>query len=354
MDFENMTNEGLAHLGLSELHTCQSYYNRLFYALIEASELNQHPKTRAWASTFINQASIHTKKHWLNQSDIPDMDLIVTKTLTEGRDYARSLFSSMQSLTQASLFDDESYARLMALSLNFYFLHAKRLHQLVEELTPLKVDLPRVSLMDTIASDDGIPAYRVSEETIFDLNQDKDAPVRSLEGQREKKYEQLIHKGHKWVGDIEYDLARESFMRALNFKETSEAYNLIGWTYSLENKFEMAKKFCLKAIQIDPSYGAPYNDLGTYLLAEGEINESLKWFELAKNSRHYQNREYPYINAGRAYLNQREFKKALEEFSMAVTLAPFNEELHTTIQRIKDTLNKSELFKEDELPPPLF
>lgn len=351
-----MTNEGLAHLALSELHTCQSYYNRLFYGFLESSEYSKHQKLRAWATTFVNQANIHMRKHWLGHepNEIPNLELIETKSLIEARDYSRSLFQAMSSLTEASLFGDEHFSRLMSLSLNFFFLHARRLHLLLNELTDLQVDLPRVSLMDTVYSPDGIPSYRVSAESIFDLNSDKDPTIRSLAGQRQKKYEELIHKGHQWISKKEYDLARESFMRALNFKETAEAYNLIGWAYSLEDQFETAKKFCLRAIQIDPSYGAPYNDLGSYLLAEGEVNESLKWFELAKNSRHYQNREYPYINAGRAYLNKKEFKKALEEFSMALTLAPFNEELHTTVQRIKETLDKSELFQEKKLPPPLF
>lgn len=127
------------------------------------------------------------------------------------------------------------------------------------------------------------------------------------------------------------------------------------WTYSLENQFETAKNFCLKAIKIDPAYGAPYNDLGSYLLSEGQVQESLKWFELAKNSRNYQNREYPYINSGRAYMNLRNYKAALEEFSMALTLVPQNEELHQTVQRLKETLNKGNLFATNkEAPPPLF
>lgn len=356
MDFKNMTNEGLTHLALSELHTCQSYFQRLFYALLDMSDIAGTTPVRSWAVTFHHQAQLHLKKHWLGQHpEQLSSETIETLSPLEVKNKTRVLFKTFEGLIELRVLPEVEFTETMSLTLNFLFLHARRLHVILKESTNLEIDLPRVTLMDTIATSEGIPAYRVDQETIFELSEDRTAPVRSLESQRDKKYEDLINKGHQWVSKKEYDLARESFLRALNFQETAEAYNLLGWTYSLEGQFEKAKKFCLKAIQTDPAYGAPYNDLGSYLLAEGEVNESLKWFELAKNSRNYQNREYPYINSGRAYMNKREFKKALKEFSMALTLAPFNEELHETVQRLKETLAKSELFvKEEDLPPSLF
>ena len=356
MDFKNMTNEGLTHLALSELHTCQSYFQRLFYALIDMSDITGTTPVRSWAATFHHQSMLHLKKHWLGQRpEELSSETIETLSPLEVKNKNRVFFKTLEGLIDLHILPEEQFVETMSLTLNFLFLHARRLHILLKENTNLEIDLPRVTLMDTIATSEGVPAYRVDQETIFELREDRSAPVRSLESQRDKKYEELVNKGHQWVAKKEYDLARESFLRALNFQETAEAYNLIGWSYSLEGQFEKAKKFCLKAIQTDPAYGAPYNDLGSYLLAEGETNESLKWFELAKNSRNYQNREYPYINSGRAYMNKREFKKALKEFSMALTLAPFNEELHDTVQRLKESLAKSELFvKEEELPPSLF
>ncbi|MCF8060761.1 MAG: hypothetical protein K9K67_15770 [Bacteriovoracaceae bacterium] len=356
MDFKTMTNEGLTHLALSELHTCQSYYQRLFYGLLELSDVTNTTPIRSWAASFNHQAKLHIRRHWLNQDfDQIDSSPIETVSLFEVKDNTRSFFKTLENIITLGLMNDETYPDTMTLTLNFLFLHAKRLHLLTTELTNLEIDLPRVILMDTISTEEVIPAYRVDSKAIFQLKEDKQAPIRSIESQRDKKYEELIQKGHLWISKKEYDLARESFMRALNFQETAEAYNLIGWSYSLECELEKAKKFCLKAIQTDPAYGAPYNDLGSYLLAEGEVNESLKWFELAKNSRNYQNREYPYINAGRAYMGKREFTKALQEFSMALTIAPFNEELHHTVQRLKETLAKSDLYvHEDEVPPSLF
>ncbi len=352
-------NLGIIHLTLSELHTCQNYYQRLYFAVMEASDISGTMAIRSWASTFNYQAMLFLKKHWLNHKDpIEGQDVVETLTLTEVKDSTRHIFSTLESMVSLNLIPIQEYSQKMASTLNFLYLHARRLHLIVDEQTSFKIELPRVTLMDTINTDEGIPAFRVNPDYIFDLEEDAIAPVRSLHGQRTKKYDELIQKGHTWIAQKEYDLGRESFFKALNYKETAEAYNLIGWTYSLEKQFETAKNFCLKAIKVDPAYGAPYNDLGSYLLSEGETQESLKWFELAKNSRNYQNREYPYINAGRAFMNLRNYQAALEEFSMALTLVPQNEDLHLTVQRLKETLNKGNLFahlnENKEAPPPLF
>lgn len=341
---------GITHLALSELHTCHSYFQRLFFSVLEMSELAQTIPMRSWAAGFNYQAKIHLRKFWLGQDpeDMDGQEAIETLSLSEAKDNTRLFFKTLEGIIALEITPQEKFPEAMALTLNFLFLHARRLHLLVKENTNLEIDLPRVSLMDTISTEDGIPAYRVDSAAIFDLGSDGEAPIRSLETQRGKKYDSLIEKGHQYVMEKDFDMARESFLRALNFSETAEAYNLIGWCYSLEGQLERAKKFCLKAIKTDPAYGAPYNDLGSYLLTQGEIKESLKWFDLAKNSRNYQNREYPYINSGRAHMMLRDYKAALKEFGMALTLAPFNEELHTTVQRLKETISKSELYAIEE------
>lgn len=117
---------------------------------------------------------------------------------------------------------------------------------------------------------------------------------------------------------------------------------------------EKAKSYCLKAIQKDPDYGPPYNDMGTYLLDENHVKESLKWFALAKKCSNYQNREYPYINSGRAYMALQQFDKALEEFSQALAYAPLHEELHETVKKLKQNIHKRNSQTHnlsEELPP---
>ena len=193
-----------------------------------------------------------------------------------------------------------------------------------------------------ISEDAIIPLFKLTKENLTRFKSNGLGSIGSLEWQRDKKYDQLLHEGHESVFDKDYDKALDKFTKALNYKETAEILTLVGWVYSLSGKLDKAKSYCLKAIQKDGDYGPPYNDLGTYLLTEGQTEESLKWFELAKKAVNYQNREYPYINSGRAHMTLKNLPKALEEFSKALTLAPYHEELHNTVERLKKSIHKSE------------
>lgn len=186
-----------------------------------------------------------------------------------------------------------------------------------------------------------IPLFKLSKENIIRFQGAGLGSIGSLEWQRDKKYDKLLHEGHEAAFEKNFDIALEKFTKALNFKETAEVLTLVGWVHSLEGRLDKAKSYCLKAIQSDADYGPPYNDLGTYLLTEGQVEESLKWFEMAKKAINYQNREYPYINAGRAYMTVKNLPKALEEFSKALTLAPYHEELHATVERLKKSIHSS-------------
>jgi Tfp pilus assembly protein PilF len=143
-----------------------------------------------------------------------------------------------------------------------------------------------------------------------------------------------------------HEQSLEAFYRAKNYKNTAEVNTLIAWCYSFKSDFSKAKNYCLKAIAIDPEYGPPYNDFGNYLLSEGEVDESFKWFELAKRAPNYQNREYPYINTGRAYMLKEKYSEALREFSYALILAPYHFELHETVKKLRSNLEGRRKFNQ--------
>ncbi len=165
--------------------------------------------------------------------------------------------------------------------------------------------------------------------------------ITGLETRREQRFQKLLSEGHAAMLAKHVDQGLAKFEEALRLKETAEILTLVAWAYSLKEKNDLAKSYCLKAIQKDPDYGPPYNDLGAILLKEGQVEEGLKWFELAKRSPNYHNREYPYINCGRAYLCQKKYGQALEEFSKALSLAPYHKELHQTVSKLKKTLERA-------------
>ena len=111
-----------------------------------------------------------------------------------------------------------------------------------------------------------------------EANAKKDSPLVFLEMRREEKYDYFLHKGHYFIAQKNFDEAKANFYRARNYKETAEVLTLLAWTYSLLDNRREAKAYCLKAVQLDSQYGPAYNDFGNYILAEGQIEESLRWF----------------------------------------------------------------------------
>jgi len=64
-----------------------------------------------------------------------------------------------------------------------------------------------------------------------------------------------------------YRLSLETF-------ETPEAHTFLGWAYSYLGDYDRAIEECTLAIEIDPEYGNPYNDIAAYLMQQNKHIES--------------------------------------------------------------------------------
>lgn len=380
---------------LSELYSAQAYVERLFHALIEMSSLQglEECQTLAAQAEFKLSELLETQvlRTELTQQNPQQAELrSLRKVLQTGSQLMRSMVQ-LQGPGHAALKSCVNW-------INTTYDTAYELHLIVSEYTQLEIQWPRLNLIEMnphgkeskvlalktqqnerdkhqeqtdspdtprrygkaglYALEGGISSRRPADEDEKEEEQELDivphfhlplevlkgvyqqgpSQVDHLEWQRDKKYEDALSEGHQAILEKNHTAAIEAFSKARNYRETAEVLTLIGWTYSLMAQMEKAKSFCLKAIKQDPDYGPPYNDLGSYLLSEGQVEESIKWFELAKKAPNYQNREYPYINAGRAFMTKRKMKRALDEFSKALTLAPYHEELHQTVEKLKKSL----------------
>ena len=98
---------------------------------------------------------------------------------------------------------------------------------------------------------------------------------------------------------------------------TAEAHTFLGWTYSFADRYEEAIEECRKAIQVDPDFGNPYNDIGSYLIQLGRAEEAIPWLERAKRAPRYEPRHFPYLNLARAYMALGRGDDALREMEQA-------------------------------------
>jgi Tfp pilus assembly protein PilF len=142
---------------------------------------------------------------------------------------------------------------------------------------------------------------------------------------------------HQMAGDLER--AIETYKRSIAVHPTAEAHTYLGWTYSFQNRVEEATAECRRAIELDPEFGNPYNDIGVYLMQQERLDEAISWLEKAKRARRYEPRHFPFLNLGRIYVKQRKWWEALREFEGAARLAPRDPETRKTLHTLRGQLN---------------
>lgn len=135
------------------------------------------------------------------------------------------------------------------------------------------------------------------------------------------------------------DRAIDLYSQSIGMCPTPEAYTFRGWAYSAQKRFQDAIDECKKAIDVDPSFGNPYNDIGSYLMALGRLDEAIEWLEKAKVAPRYEPRHYPFINLGRLYASKGMLLKAVAEFTGALEHHPGDPVSLNAIAQLRSRLN---------------
>ena len=120
----------------------------------------------------------------------------------------------------------------------------------------------------------------------------------------------------------DFELAAQLYRRSIELHPTAEAHTFLGWAYHYQGKIDEAIAECKKAIQLDPSYGNPYNDIGAYLIERGDHDQAIPWLEQAIASPRYEAYHYPWYNLGRVYAAQESYSKARECFRKSLEIEP--------------------------------
>ncbi|MBI4404749.1 MAG: hypothetical protein HY537_11335 [Deltaproteobacteria bacterium] len=147
----------------------------------------------------------------------------------------------------------------------------------------------------------------------------------------------MLEKGLEAVLKGKYKRARERFKQSVEFHRTADALTYWAWMEHALGNTAMAILLCHKAIDVDPDFGNPYNDIGSYLIAMGKWDEAIPWLEKAAAAPRYQPRQFPHMNLGKVYLAKSMPRKALHEFQKALTFSPDNQQL----KRLVETVEKS-------------
>jgi Tfp pilus assembly protein PilF len=156
---------------------------------------------------------------------------------------------------------------------------------------------------------------------------------------RVTKAQELFQQAYELQVAGNYERAIRLYKKSIEVYPTAEAHTFLGWTYSFQRRLDEAIQECHRAIEVDPDFGNPYNDIGVYLMQKGEYDEALFWLERAKQAPRYEPRHFPYLNMGRIYLAKGEWSKALKEFEKAVEVMPNDSDARKTLAELRGRLN---------------
>jgi Tfp pilus assembly protein PilF len=143
-----------------------------------------------------------------------------------------------------------------------------------------------------------------------------------MSSDREKQANQRFQEAFAAQMAGEYERAVELYLGSLALHPTAEAYTFLGWTYHFQGKIQEAIAECKHAIEIDPDFGNPYNDIGVYLIDLDQYDEAIPWLEQAMKAKRYEPRHFPYFNLGRVYLAKGMINRARELFQKSLAIEP--------------------------------
>jgi tetratricopeptide (TPR) repeat protein len=145
-----------------------------------------------------------------------------------------------------------------------------------------------------------------------------------IEDQKRQKQEALDWFRSAYSAHMEnrLDEAVELYTKSIEAYPTAEAHTFLGWTYNFMGLTDDAIQECKAAIGVDPDFGNPYNDIGAYLIEQGDLYGAVQWLERAITAKRYECYFYPHFNLGRVYEGTGRVFDALREYRRAVQLNP--------------------------------
>ena len=157
--------------------------------------------------------------------------------------------------------------------------------------------------------------------------------------------EKTAHSRAQWMRGYELQLKGDleaaigNYLRSIAIRPTAEAHTFLGWALSFQGDLPGAMDECHKAIEVDPGFGNPYNDLGAYLIQLGRYEEAVPWLKKALKSRRYEPRHFPHYNLGFVYMNLGRSEEALEEFESALQKCPDYEPAARMVNYLKNRMS---------------
>jgi len=155
------------------------------------------------------------------------------------------------------------------------------------------------------------------------------------------KTEALIiwEKGYRLQLQGKHDEAISFYQESISIFPTSEAFTFLGWAFSFKLKYDIAISYCKQAIEIDPDFGNPYNDIGAYLIQLKKYDEAIPWLNKAIEAKRYDAYHFAYLNLGHVYEELGKWIEAVNYYSTAIEIDPAYEAAITAKRNLLAKMN---------------
>lgn len=137
----------------------------------------------------------------------------------------------------------------------------------------------------------------------------------------------------------DYDRAIELYRRSIETYPTAEAHTFLGWVYSFDGRYDDAIAECLEAIRVDPTFGNPYNDIGSYLIAKGDLYNCVRWFKRALEAPRYESYAFPHFNLARVFELRGHLLEAARHYGLALEQQPGYSAAALALRKLQAKLN---------------
>jgi len=155
----------------------------------------------------------------------------------------------------------------------------------------------------------------------------------------DERARELWELGTKRLSDGQVEDALELFEQSIAVKPTAEGHTFRGWALSYLGRLDEATEECKQAIQLDPDFGNPYNDIGVYLMQKGQLDQAMPWLEQAKLAKRYEPRHFPYSNLGSIYECKGLWREAMREYKGALHYEPHHQPALKGVARLLAQMN---------------
>ncbi len=139
--------------------------------------------------------------------------------------------------------------------------------------------------------------------------------------------------------DGNLDEAIGLYQKSIELYPTAEAHTFLGWALSYKRRYDEAILECRKAIELDPEFGNPYNDIGAYLIEQGKYDEAIGWLEKATVAKRYESYCFPHYNLGRIWEKKGDWGRAAASYRTALNNNPDYTLARKALNRLQAMMN---------------